>query len=169
MLPIILRSEVARIGVAGAGEGLQRRLALLQGADVSPVLFEDRLPIDDEWAGLTVLFVAGFDDQRSTEAATQARARRVLVNVEDVPDLCDFHVPALVRRGDLLLTVSTGGRAPGLARAVRSNLERRFGPEWNARLDEVARLRKNWRGEGLPPQDVSRQTQAYLDAQGWLA
>ncbi len=62
----------------------------------------------------------------SARLAQLARDAGVLVNVEDVPDLCDFHVPAAVRRGDLLLTVSTGGRAPGLSRILREWLETPF-------------------------------------------
>ena len=67
-----------------------------------------------------------------------ARDAGVPVNVEDVPELCDFHVPATVRRGDLLLTISTGGRAPGLSRILREWLEDRFDEQWTARLDDLA-------------------------------
>jgi precorrin-2 dehydrogenase/sirohydrochlorin ferrochelatase len=93
----------------------------------------------------------------------------VIVNVEDVPSLCDFHVPAQVRRGDLLLTVSTGGRAPGVSRVLREDLQRRFGPEWADRLDEVAALRAQWRAEGMSPKLVSQHTQALLSERGWAA
>ncbi len=62
----------------------------------------------------------------------------MLVNVEDVLPLCDFHVPAVVRRGDLLLTASTGGAAPGLARALREWLAQNFGPEWTDRLKDIS-------------------------------
>ncbi len=65
----------------------------------------------------------------------------MLVNVEDVLPLCDFHVPAIVRQGDLLLTASTGGTAPGLARALREHLAESFGPEWRERLADLAQER----------------------------
>ena len=70
--------------------------------------------------------------------ARAARAAGCLVNVEDVIELCDFHNPAQVRRGDLLLTVSTGGKSPGLAARIRSELARTFGPEWSDRLNRIA-------------------------------
>jgi len=77
-----------------------------------------------------------------------AREQGILVNVEDVPELCDFHVPATIRRGDLLLTVSTGGKAPGLAKLIREWLEKKLGLEWSDRLHELAQARARWRGEG---------------------
>ena len=99
----------------------------------------------------------------SAGLAQAARAAGALVNVEDMPDLCDFHVPAQVRRGDLLLAISTSGRSPGLARIVREHLETLFGPEWDGILENVASARQQWRSEGLPPDEVSRRTRAMLD------
>src|SRR5262249_49118091 len=152
----------AHVGVAGVGDGLRRRLSMLANADINPKIFEGRSPSLEELADLHLLFVAGWDRDESAALAAQARMLGVLVNVEDVPDLCDFHVPAAVRRGDLLMTVSTGGRAPGLSRALRMELEQRFGPEWNRRLDEIAQERGVWRGEGAAPAEVSDRTRAYL-------
>src|ERR1700760_993665 len=80
---------------------------------------------------------AGLPEGEARLLATRARAQGVLVNVEDVLPLCDFHVPAVVRRGDLLLTASTGGQVPGLARALRERLAAQFGPEWTGRVKEV--------------------------------
>ena len=92
-------------------------------------------------AGLRVLFVAGLERPVAAALAASARNAGVLVNVEDVPELCDFHVPANVRRGELVFTVSTCGRAPGLARRLREWLESAFGPEWSGRLDDVSAAR----------------------------
>jgi precorrin-2 dehydrogenase/sirohydrochlorin ferrochelatase len=86
-----------------------------------------------------------------------------------MPELCDFHVPAQVRRGDLLVAVSTAGRSPALSRALREHLEGRFGPEWESRLDEIADLRNAWRAEGASPNEVSRRTRALLSEREWLA
>src|SRR5437016_12972351 len=59
-----------------------------------------------------------------------AQRRGVLCNVVDVPDLCDFFYPAVVRRGDLQIAISTGGESPALAQRLRKELERQFGPEF---------------------------------------
>jgi precorrin-2 dehydrogenase / sirohydrochlorin ferrochelatase len=82
--------------------------------------------------------------------------------------LCDFHNPAQVRRGDLLLTVSTGGRSPGLAARIRAELGRAFGPEWADRLNLIAARRAAWRRPGRPLEELARLTDATIDANGWL-
>ena len=170
MLPIVLDPRALRVGVAGAGAGFTRRLELLSRAEVSPAaLFRGRPPGSDELSGLNLLFVAGLDESASLSAAQAARQAKVLVNVEDQPAICDFHVPAQVKRGDLLFTVSTGGRSPGLARALREDLERRFGPEWDEKLDQVAEARAKWRSQGISPAEISERTREFLGAKGWLA
>ena len=169
MLPIVLDPTAIRIGVAGRGDGLRRRLDLLSKAGLHHVsLFDRRIPDQTELAQLTVLFVAGLDAGQARELAASARASRVLVNVEDQPELCDFHVPASVRRGDLLFTVSTGGQSPGLSRLLREELEHQFGPEWGQRMDEIARSRSDWRTAGIDPSGVSERTRALVKAKGWL-
>ena len=166
MLPILL-TKTTRIGLAGQGDGLGRRASLLVEAGVNPVLLASDAE-DEALAGLRLLFVAGLPESEARSLATKARAKGVLVNVEDVPDLCDFHVPAIVRRGDLVLSVSTGGRVPGLARRLRESLERQFGPEWSNRLDELSDARESWRAAGLAPQDVSKRTRERIAEKGWL-
>ena len=76
-----------------------------------------------------VLCVASAAEPGARDAiAADARAAGVLVNVmDDVPN-CDFAAPAIVRRGDLVVAVGTGGRAPALASRVRAELGERFGP-----------------------------------------
>lgn len=169
MLPIVLDPTAVRIGVAGQGDGLRRRLDLLSGAGVGNVSVFDRdVPGREQLSQLAVLFVGGLDADQSRELAAMARSVGVLVNVEDQPDLCDFHVPASVRRGDLLFTVSTGGQSPGLSRLLREELERRFGPEWSDRMDEIARSRSDWRAAGIDPGAVSERTRELVKSRGWL-
>jgi siroheme synthase-like protein len=95
--------------------------------------------------------------------ATDARAAGVLVNVmDDVPN-CDFAAPAIVRRGDLVVAVGTGGRAPALASRVRAELGERFGPDWTELVEVVGRVR----AATLPLlpdfEDRSRRWKAALD------
>lgn len=164
LLPIILDEVKIRVGVAGLGDGLQRRLEMLSAAGFgAPELITEALP--GKLDGLAVLFVAGLDETESQKFAGAARAAGVLVNVEDRPELCDFHVPAQLRRGELLLTISTSGRSPGLARILREYLETLFGPEWDGIVEAVAKARQEWREQGLPPDEVSRRTRAMMQ---WL-
>lgn len=164
MLPISLDPTTVRVGLAGAGEGLERRRSLLAQGGVEPVTVHDGTALE----GLSLLFIAGLDRSVAASLAGRAKAQGVLVNVEDVPELCNFHVPAIVRRGDLALTVSTNGKAPGLSRLLREKLEQVFGPEWEARTDKVAVARAGWRAEGLAPDAVSGRTRDLAVREGWL-
>ncbi|HEY5347120.1 MAG TPA: NAD(P)-dependent oxidoreductase [Rhizomicrobium sp.] len=167
MLPITLSPETTRVGLIGQGDALGRRAALLVAAGVSATL----LPSDAdeaELAPLHLLFIAGLDALASRALFSKARGLGVLVNVEDAPEICDFHVPALVRRGDLLLTASTGGKAPALSRQLREWLAGQFGPEWSDRLADVESARKDWRAEGLAPSEVSERTRGFVTERGWL-
>jgi precorrin-2 dehydrogenase / sirohydrochlorin ferrochelatase len=73
----------------------------------------------------------------------EAQRRGVLCNVVDVPEYCDFFYPAVVRRGDLQIAISTAGQSPSLAQKLRQQLEQQFGPgyaTWVAELGETRRL-----------------------------
>ncbi len=72
----------------------------------------------------------------------EARNRGVLCNVVDVPDLCDFFYPAVVRRGDLQIAISTAGQSPSLAQKIRQQLEKQFGPGYAAWVAELGETRK---------------------------
>ncbi len=168
MLPIVFDPATIAVGLAGMGEGWDRRRAMLEQAGVTPLTIAPDAP-QSAILTLTVLFVAGLDRPASARLAQLARDAGVLVNVEDIPDLCDFHVPAAVRRGDLLLTISTGGRAPGLSRILREWLESRFGNEWTARLENLGSARATWREDGLSPSEVSQNTRELVAKKGWLS
>ncbi|MGB6474772.1 MAG: bifunctional precorrin-2 dehydrogenase/sirohydrochlorin ferrochelatase [Candidatus Sulfotelmatobacter sp.] len=73
----------------------------------------------------------------------EAQLRGVLCNVVDVPEFCDFFYPAVVRRGDLQIAISTSGQSPSLAQKLRQQLEQQFGPRyapWVAELGETRRM-----------------------------
>jgi precorrin-2 dehydrogenase/sirohydrochlorin ferrochelatase len=73
----------------------------------------------------------------------EAQQRGLLCNVVDVPEYCDFYYPAVVRRGDLQIAISTNGQSPSLAQKLRQQLERQFGPayaRWVAELGETRKL-----------------------------
>lgn len=71
-----------------------------------------------------MLVITATDDVQVQEFVAQAaRARNILVNTVDQPRLCDFIVPAVVRRGDIVLAISTSGKSPALAAALRTQLE----------------------------------------------
>jgi precorrin-2 dehydrogenase/sirohydrochlorin ferrochelatase len=167
MLPLVLNPVNLNTGLVGRGPERDRRAALLAEAGVEARLLPENAS-DELLAPLQLLFVAGLAEGEARDLAVRARSLGVLVNVEDVLPLCDFHVPAIVRRGDLLLTASTGGQVPGLARALRESLADRFGPEWTGRLEELGHARAKWRSEGLSPREVSQHVRGLITRMGWL-
>jgi precorrin-2 dehydrogenase/sirohydrochlorin ferrochelatase len=178
MIAVALDPAALPIAVAGRGVGALRRFhALKAGGAGSLLLFTDQpadvggavrpLPVrPGDLAGIRALWITGLPDRDAAELAAMARSEGVLVNVEDRPTLCDFHSVAEVRRGDLLLTVSTSGASPGLAARIRARLAVEFGPEWADRLAQLQDHRAVWRRDG---RDLAAETDVLLEANGWLA
>lgn len=186
MIPIVLDPGRLRLALVGRGPAAANRLrGLLDGGARRLTVFSDdpgdelaalaggrlvRAVPDAEWLrAFDVVWVAGMGPAESEGLARAARTVGTLVNVEDSRSLCDFHAPSVVRRGDLLLTVSTGGRSPGLATRIRRYLEEAFGPEWAGRLDRVAKRRGVWRRQGRPLAEMARLTDAMVESRRWLS
>ncbi len=73
--------------------------------------------------------------------AREARDSKVLINVADDPMACSFQVPASVRRGEFLLTISTGGASPALSAKIRQEIEKEYGPEYGQLVDLLGTIR----------------------------
>jgi uroporphyrin-III C-methyltransferase/precorrin-2 dehydrogenase/sirohydrochlorin ferrochelatase len=104
------------------------------------------------------------DRSRNGEIFQEAGERNVLLNAVDDVEHCHFAAPSIVRRGDLAFSISTGGKAPALARRLAEGLSRQFGPEWGLLLDVLGEVRE----ETLPRRKVDfatwvRRWQAALD------
>jgi uroporphyrin-III C-methyltransferase / precorrin-2 dehydrogenase / sirohydrochlorin ferrochelatase len=97
-----------------------------------------RWPEPGELDGAILVFLAVFDAPETAALAAEARVRGALVNVVDRPGLCDFHTPALVDRGEVVIGIATGGSAPILARDLRARIEAVL-PDGLEALAELAR------------------------------
>jgi precorrin-2 dehydrogenase / sirohydrochlorin ferrochelatase len=154
----LLRAGAAVTVLAG---GPAAELARLEAEPAVQVRRRGWRPADLD--GAAVCVAAAGDPAERAAIAAAARARGVLVNVMDDVACCDFAAPAVVRRGELLIAVSTGGRSPALARRLRVELGERYGAEWA----EVVELLGEVRAETLPllPDlaERSRRWQAALD------
>ena len=183
-VPLALDLTLLPTALTGDGPALIKRLALLDGENVpltvyaptpQPAVTEaagkrliPRLPTEDEIAACRVLFVAGLPPDRSNELAATARRHRVLVNVEDTLPLCDFHVPAILRRGELAISISTDGSSPTLARRLRAYMSDLFPAEWSDRITRIAALRQDMRAAGAGMAEVAKATDTLIDDEGWL-
>ncbi|HEV2758987.1 MAG TPA: bifunctional precorrin-2 dehydrogenase/sirohydrochlorin ferrochelatase [Acidimicrobiales bacterium] len=116
---------------------------------LSQVVFEERRWQPDDLAGMW-LVIAATDDPAVNGAVYDAGQRAgIWVNGADDPAHCSFTLPSVVRRGDLQVTVSTGGRSPALASWLRRRLEGEIGPEYETLLDILATERDGLRAAGV--------------------
>jgi precorrin-2 dehydrogenase/sirohydrochlorin ferrochelatase len=91
--------------------------------------------------GAFVVIAATDDPNVNRDVWQEAQDRRLLINVVDDPDRCNFFVPSVVRRGDLTISICTGGQDPALSARLRRELEPRFGREYAAFLEIAGALR----------------------------
>ena len=125
-------------------------------ADDGRIVLELRPYAAGEGAEYVLVFAATDDRGVNRRVFEDASGAGVWVNVADDPELCTFHLPAVIRRGALHLALASGGTAPFAIRRMRRMLERWFGPEWGEWLDAAARFRERVRGLGVS--SVCRET-----------
>jgi len=173
--PIFLEIEGKTALVVGGGvvgerkveillnHGASIRLVSRELSDKLKVLVEDGkvLHLGEEFSekhldGVFLVFAATDDKQLNREISKSARKRGLLINAVDQPEDCDFIVPSLIKRGDLSIAVSTGGKSPALAKSIRKHLEPQFGREYEIFLNLLGRLRDEIISWGLPQQENSR-------------
>lgn len=140
--PISLNVEGRRCLIVGGGRVAERKASTLleAGADilliareVTPSLaalatagkLQVRLgtPEEADLEGAILVIAATDDEALNRQLRDWARARSAPINVVDVPELCDFIVPARIDRGPIAITISTGGSSPALSMHLRRVLE----------------------------------------------
>lgn len=179
--PVMLELAGHRCVVIGADAVRDGKVEGLLAAGADEVLVvatgpEARLDELDGIEGLTVerrawqiedlngafLVVAASRDAGERDAiAREARARRALVNVmDDIPN-CDWSTPSIVRRGELVVSIATGGASPALAKKLRMQLSKEFGEEWS----EVLAVLRSARESTMPSlPDFATRARRWSDA-----
>lgn len=166
--PIVLDLSGTRAVVVGGGRVAFRKARALAeagarvrvvAAELLPALAEDeRLEcVAEPYAaahleGARVVIAATDDEGVNARVAADARAAGAWVNVVDRPEQCDFIVPSQVRRGDLLIAISTGGAAPSLSRRLRKRLEAELGPEYGPFLVALRDVRDDLKARDVAPE-----------------
>ncbi|HYS17628.1 MAG TPA: bifunctional precorrin-2 dehydrogenase/sirohydrochlorin ferrochelatase [Candidatus Binatia bacterium] len=165
--PVLLELADRRCVMVGGGMVAERRVdgLLAAGARVrviSPrttrtlaaLAAEGRIELESrgyregDLAGADLAFVATDAGEVNAAVAREARERGLWVNAADDPTHCTFILPALVRRGDLTVAVSTGGSSPALARAIREELEAYLTAEYATLAAIAAEARRELRAAG---------------------
>jgi len=114
--------------------------------------------------GAFVVVAATHDPDVNRDVWQEAQERRLLINVVDDPQRCNFFVPSVVRRGDLTISICTGGQDPALSTRLRQELEPRFGREYAAFLEIAGALRERV-GRELSGRARSRFWHALTDSE----
>lgn len=111
-LPIFVRLAGRAVILIGSGEGADAKRRLLERAGAVIVG-------EDDMAALAIVAV----EDGADAIVARLKARGILVNAVDRPDLCDFTLPSILERDPVLIAIGTGGASAGLAKAVRQRLE----------------------------------------------
>src|SRR5205823_4539916 len=171
--PVNLVLEGRRCLVVGGGAVAARKVAGLRDCHaevhiiantvgpeirrIEGVTWEERPYRPGDLAGYR-LAVAATDDPAVNRAVyEEGEEARVWVNSADDPDSCSFTLPSVVRRGPVMVTVSTGGRSPALAAWLRGRLEAEVGPEYEVLLDLLATEREAARAAGKSTEGLDWQ------------
>lgn len=147
--------------VVGGGSVGTRKVEALLGCGarltvVSPVASEqlhqlrqagrielkERFYRSGDLAGMFLVIGATDDDELNRQISKEAESNNMLCNIADRPEVCNFILPSVVRRGDLAITISTSGKSPALAKKLRKTLETQFGAEYAKLLLLMGAIRK---------------------------
>lgn len=155
--PLYLNIKGKKCVIVGGGKVAYRKACSLRdaGADVtviSPEMCSEMVnekgitlvkDIYDERSldGALLVIAATDDEVVNRRVSSDAEKRNIIVNIVDRPELCSFIVPSTIKRGDLCISISTGGASPALAKNIRKELEDIFGPEYGEYIDLLTKMR----------------------------
>lgn len=170
--PILIDLQGKKVLVVGGGSVALRKIDILleHGAQVHVITRKLTPPLDtyvkegrikslgqdfeDNALDAFFMVIAATNDRSlNHEIGTKAKARGLLVNAVDQPSDCNFIVPSVLRRGDLLVAVSTSGKSPALAKKVRKDLESIFGSEYEHLLSLMGSIRREVLSRGLSQEE----------------
>ncbi len=101
----------------------------------------------------TFLVIGATDDENlNQQISNDAAQTNTLCNIADRPEACNFILPSIVRRGDLVITISTSGKSPALAKRLRQKLETQFGKEYTEFLLLMGAIRKKLLSQAHEPE-----------------
>ena len=169
LFPVFLKLESLETLIVGGGNvGLEKLKAVLTNSPAARVslvartisdsikslaaqyqnvkLFERNFKLWDMWS--KDLLILATDNRNLHETIRKfARSRRILVNVADTPDLCDFYLGSVVTKGNLKIGVSTNGKSPTISKRIREYLEEALPEETNELLDNMNKIRDQIKGD----------------------
>jgi precorrin-2 dehydrogenase/sirohydrochlorin ferrochelatase len=184
--PILIDLKKFKPLVIGGGEVATRKVQnLLEFASlpkiISPELtaelseiiqrykleFEQRKYQKGDLKGFNLVFVATDDPDVDTLVSQDAEEFGAIVNFADKPDLCNFIMPSFIKRGDLIIAISTQGKAPFLSRCLREHLEKKFPHSFKDFVDLSVYFRSQLIKMKLPPKIKEKTIDEFLSVK-WI-
>ena len=181
--PVFIELEGQKVLVVGGGRVAQRKVeTLLQfGASIQIISRDLTHKLkelvkakeihhigeefrDEHLDNAFLVIAATYDKQLNQKISESARKRHMLINAVDQPADCNFIVPSIVNRGNLLIAISTSGKSPAFAKKIRKQLEAQFGNEYEVFLTLMGRLREDVLSMGLSQSDNSRIFHEIVDS-----
>ncbi len=160
LFPILLKLRDRDVAVVGGGGVAARKVEALLACDARVTVIAPRaVPAVEERAArgeirwiaravepadldsMELVVAATGDPEINRRVRVAAHERRLMVNAVDDPDRCDFYLPSVVRRGDLVVAISTSGASPAFARDLAQELGRGLEPSLGALMDLMAEAR----------------------------
>lgn len=169
LFPVFVKLEQLRLLIVGGGNvGLEKLQTVLQNSPATAVTLvapEISAPIrelaathpnirllerayhgcDLEYADIAI--VAVNDRSVSETVAREAKEKGILVNVADTPDLCDFYLSSVVRKGNLKIAISTNGKSPTIAKRLKEEIGSMIPEEMDSVLDNMQTIRQQMNGD----------------------
>lgn len=168
LFPVFIKLEKFRVLIVGGGTiGLEKITAVLNNSPSTSVTLvaQKILPqIIDFAAGFSnvklvqkefdvsdlnekdFVITAVNNKDLSAEIVQLSHERKILVNVADTPDLCDFYLSSIVKKGDLKIAISTNGKSPTMAKRLKEVLNETFPDEIQGVLDNLSKIREELKG-----------------------
>jgi precorrin-2 dehydrogenase / sirohydrochlorin ferrochelatase len=188
LFPMFVKLEGRRVLVVGAGHVAESKIAGLldTGASIHVVALhateqvrdwaragritlEERAFFATDLAGVFLVVVGTSATEVNEFVFREAQRLGVLCNVVDVPEQCDFFYPAVLRRGDLQIAISTSGQSPSLAQRLRQQLERQFGPGYATWVAELGATRREVLSSKLDPERKRFLLQSLASREAFVA
>ena len=132
----------------------------------------ERAYLKEDFENAELVIVAVNSIELSSKIRTEAHEFNLLVNVADKPDLCDFYLGSIVRKGNLKIAISTNGKSPTVAKRVREVLTETIPEEIDQLLDNMQEIRNHLKGDfNYKVKELNRLTTEYLqkDSAGKLS
>lgn len=106
------------------------------------IILKERSYQSDDLSNMFLVIGATDDEKLNKQISSDADRLNTLCNIADRPEVCNFILPSIVHRDDLVITISTSGKSPALAKKLRKSLENQFGKEYGTLLRLMGAIRK---------------------------